>query len=434
MCAQSVILLSRFPLEAPYYSSVSKLLNTTVDEEFVEPALRLVRDYCRSSRPTPELSDEAFVRLGLQRVVETCESGRAFLQERADGGEPVARATFFDALHSARRLALTSEVAAQSYQRFSRELCKRDWLEQFPELSRRAVWAVDGHQIEHAVHAICDTKGERVSAGMIYGLCLHTGLVRPMAPFQGDGRHGHEFPVFKKHLGAWLGADQREEMPIVIGDPAYIDVQFWCLQKIRRQAVVITREKENMKPQVIAANPCDADDPVNRGVEADEYAGYSAGYMRRIRYRDPATGELFIFITTCLTLRPGLIALLYLLRWKIEKAYDVFKNKLFEQKAWANGRTALLCQAHFVALVYNLLILLQAKLENFGIYERKVQDKAAKRAAGAPAAKRVPSHEMIQHAHVLTCQFIRLVRYCLRRRTAWVDMLPLFRERMEVYL
>ncbi|MGH8017813.1 MAG: hypothetical protein ACREIA_05900, partial [Opitutaceae bacterium] len=44
-----------------------------------------------------------------------------------------------------------------------------------------------------------------------------------------------------------------------------------------------------------------------------------------------------------------------LLRWKIEKTYDVFKNKLFEQKAWANGRSAHLCQAHFIALLYNCI-------------------------------------------------------------------------------
>ncbi len=33
-------------------------------------------------------------------------------------------------------------------------------------------------------------------------------------------------------------------------DPAYIDNQYWLLQKIYRQAMVITREKENMKPMV----------------------------------------------------------------------------------------------------------------------------------------------------------------------------------------
>lgn len=407
----------------------------SVDEEFIAPVMTLVRDYCRSARETPGFSDELFVRRGLQRVLQTCESGRAFLQDLGDVGETLARTTFFDALHSKRRLAMIAEVAEQSYKQFSRQLAQRDWLEEFPELARRAVWAVDGHQIEHAVHAIRDTKGGRVPAGMIYGLCLHSGLVRPMAPFQGDGRHGHEFPVFKTHHGKWLRLDEREEMPIVIGDPAYIDVQYWSLKKIRREAIIITREKENMKPEIIAANPFDSGDPVNRGVEADETAGYpSGGHLRRIRYRDPATGELFVFITTNYNLRPGLIALLYLLRWKIEKTYDVFKNKLLEQKAWANGSTAHLCQAHFIALLYNLLVLLQARLEEAGIYELKIERKAARRKAQTPPEKIVPSHEMVRHAGVLTCQFVRLVRNCLRHGTGWSEALPMFRTRMETYL
>lgn len=396
--------------------------------------MTLVRDYSRCGRETLGFTDEMFVRRGLQRVLQTCESGRAFLQDLGDAGEALARATFFDALHSKRRLGLIAEVAQQSYSQFSRQLAWRDWLEEFPELTRRAVWAVDGHQIEHAVHAIRDTKGGRVPPGMIYGLCLHSGLVRPMAPFQGDGCHGHEFPVFKTHHGKWLRLDDREEMPIIIGDPAYVDVQYWSMKKIRREAVIITREKENMKPTVISALPFHRDDPVNLGVEADEMAGYSAAYLRRIRYRDPMTDELFIFNTTSYNLRPGLIALLYLLRWKIEKTYDVFKNKLLEQKAWANGATAHLCQAHFIALLYNLLVLLQARLEKSGIYELKVERKAARRQAQLPAGKVVPSHEMVCHAGVLTCQFIRLVRNCMRHRTGWSEALPQFRTRMEVYL
>jgi len=45
------------------------------------------------------------------------------------------------------------------------------------------------------------------------------------------------------------------------------------------------------------------DDPVNRGILAYEYVGYSNGYsndaLRRVRYKDHATGEDFVFITTC---------------------------------------------------------------------------------------------------------------------------------------
>ena len=88
--------------------------------------------------------------------------------------------------------------------------------------------------------------------GLVYGLCLHSGLQRALVPFQGDVVRRHEWPVFKQHLPRWLQQDRAEGMPIVVGDPAYIDVLYWTEQKRLRQAIIITREKECMKPTVIS--------------------------------------------------------------------------------------------------------------------------------------------------------------------------------------
>lgn len=218
------------------------------------------------------------------------------------------------------------------------------------------------------------------------------------------------------------------------GTRAYIDVLHWALQKRQRQALIITREKDNMKPTVIAHHPFDAQDPVNRGVESDELAGYTYAHLRRIVYCDPASGERFVFLTTEDSLRPGVIALLYLLRWKIEKVFDVFKNKLHQQKAWANGEVAAHAQAHLTALTHNLLTILLATLEQAGIREQKVEQQQAVRRAAQPANRRVPTQEMVRHAAQLTCQFIRLLRHCLVYNTSWPEALPLFQRRLEAYL
>jgi len=406
----------------------------TVAESFFEPACRLLRDYCRHRRDTPELSDEQFLRGGLQRVLGHCDSGRDFLQACQDRGETLARTTWFDALHSRRRAAMIAEVATRSYEIFERFLRPRDWLGAFPELADRAVWAVDGHHLEHACHAQRDPKGEFISVGLLYGLCLHSGLQRTPVPFQVDGVRRHEFPVFKQHLPRWLQQDRRPLLPIVVGDPAYIDVLYWFEQKRLRQAVIITREKENMKPTVIAHHPFDRQDPVNRGVEEDGMAGYTHAYLRRIVYCDPASGERFVFLTTDHTLRPGLVALLYLLRWKIEKSFDVFKNKLHQQKAWANGETPAHTQAHLTALTHNLLILLLATLEQAGIREEKVERQQDARRDAQPKTLRVPAQEMVRHASQITCQFIRLLRHYLVHKTPWRDALPVFQRRLAVYL
>ena len=199
--------------------------------------------------------------------------------------------------------------------------------------------------------------------------------------------------------------------------------------------MVITREKENMKPMVYGPVCFDRDDPVNRGVVAYEYVGYSNAALRRVRYRDPATGEDFVFITTCPEqMRPGVIALLYFLRWKIEKAYDVFKNKFKVRKAWGVGDTPALMQAHFMALLHNLLTVLLARMEHIGTPDQKILDKAAKRRAATTEDKRVPAQEMVRHAHALSCQFIRLVRHCFRYKIPWIEALPIFKLRLNCYL
>jgi hypothetical protein len=406
----------------------------TVDESFFEPAFRLLRDHCRNRRDTPKLSDEQFLRGGFQRILGHCDSGRDFVQRCQDQGEALAKTTWFDALQSSRRAAMVAEVATRSYELFERFLAPRDWLGAFPELACRAVWAVDGHHLAHACHAQRDPKGELASVGLLYALCLHSGLQRTPVPFQVDGKRRHEFPVFKQQLPRWLQQERGALLPIVVGDPAYIDVLYWFEQKRLRQAVIITREKANMKPTVIGHHAFDPHDPVNRGVEADEMAGYTHAYMRRIVYCDPASGERFVFLTTDESLRPGLVALLYLLRWKIEKSFDVFKNKLHQQKAWANGATAATTQAHLTALTHNLLVVLLATLEQAGIREEKIESQQSARKKDRPAAQRVPAQEMVRHASQITCQFIRLLRHYLVHKTPWRDALPLFQRRLAIYL
>jgi hypothetical protein len=418
-----------------YYGDMEESFeHLTVDETFFEPVLRLLRNYCRNRRDTPALSDERFLREALVRVLGHWDSGRDFLQARQDAGQSLPRATWFDALHSQRRATMVAEVATRSYELFDRFLQPRDWLKEFPELMGRAVWAVDGHQITHATHATRDAKEALVAVGVLYGLCLHSGLQRALKPFQGDGVHRHEWPIFKQHLPHWLATDRGDKLPIVVGDPAYLDVLFWWEQKHLRQAAIITREKENMKPTVISHYAFDPQDPVNRGVEADEMAGYTYAYLRRITYCDPATGERFVFLTTETSLRPGVVALLYFLRWKIEKVFDVTKNKLHQQKAWATGAVAAHMQAHCIALTHNLLTVMLTSLASAGITEGNVARKQTERIKARTANQRVPAQEMVRHAAQLTCQFIRLLRYYLVHKTPWRDALPRFQLRLEAYL
>ncbi len=60
--------------------------------------------------------------------------------------------------------------------------------------------------------------------------------------------------------------------------------------------------------------------------------------FRRVIYQCPITNEIFSFVTTLPhSIRPGVIVMLYLMRWEIEKLFDAFKNKLEEKKSWLNA-------------------------------------------------------------------------------------------------
>src|SRR5690606_16186622 len=112
----------------------------------------------------------------------------------------------------------------------------------------------------------------------------------------------------------------------------------------------------------------------NRGVLADREAGFNCGgTLRWIEFQDPESGERFAFVSTCWSLPPGLLCMLYLMRWRIEKLYDSFKNKLGQTKAWATTEHARSMQAHFICMAHNLLVLFAAQLErDHGIREEKI--------------------------------------------------------------
>lgn len=305
---------------------------------------------------------------------------------------------------------------------------------------------MDGHHVAHAVHSPDDPKGNKVSSNNLYLLCLHTTLLCNLGAVQGDGRHRHEMPVFRKRIAQWLprrrtgGAGQA---PIFVGDPAYVDNAFWTRMELDGdRARFITRSKANMKPVIYSAYAWNQADPVNEGVLADLLVGFNGAVtMRMIRYRDPETGAEYEFLTNVKDLEPGMIGLLYLARWRIEKVFDTTKNKLEETKSWAVGEVAQEVRAHLVALTHNLLVLLRRDLEvGHGVREEKIERKReqqlVQRETQAKAAgRKVAAAEKLRPAIIqLTAQFIRSLRNGILAGMRWARALELLRASTKAYL
>lgn len=426
----------------PSYDCLS---NPQLLDHLMAPADNILKDYVRGVYRDGALDDFKFTRCGVQRTLGQCASGRDFIQmHRELLSEPLARSTFFDSLHSVRRRRVLSELNTQLVLRAGPGL--EDLLAQFPELRDRPVYAVDGHHVAHATHSPADDGGDYVSANNLYVLCMHRGLMVNMGDVQGDGVRHHEMPVFRRCILRWLQHQRgkgRGPKPIFVADPAFVDNTFWEQMSTARDGLaIITRTKSNMKPTRHLRLQWDRCHPANEGVLEDVVVVFDGGAtMRLIRYRDPENGAEYEFLTTVSDLPPGLIALLYLLRWRIEKVFDTGKNKLEETKGWAVGKIAQEIRAHFFALTHNLLVLLRRQLEvTTGMREEKVvakrREALKQREIKAQESGRQVAviQRLLPDVVQLTAQFIRTLRNGILVKIRWQAALEPLRATMKAYI
>jgi len=332
-----------------------------------------------TARHCPGFSDQEFIESGVGRALAMVSSGRDWVQRlRMWMNSRLSVSNFFDALKSQRRLDHLEQVAVEVYRQLHDGNRTFDPLAAHPELDDFAVFASDGHFEK----APCHYKG-RDDKGVcaFYALNLRSHGMRLLDIARPTRKREHDIAALKRLGSKALRMGEPSGVKVLhVYDPAVIDYAQWLAWKARG-VYIISLEKSNSKAMVVGLNAWDADDPRNHGVISDELVGVFCGVMlRRVRYRDAASGTTFSFMTTELNLPPGLIAFLYKMRWDVEKVFDEKKNKLHEQKAWATSAVARCQQGHFVCLAHNLMVLLERQLDTKqGVTDVKTQDKRAKR-------------------------------------------------------
>lgn len=148
---------------------------------------------CWHTRPCPELPDADWLRLGVQRVIEGSESGRAFLQEHGLRFDHAPSANnYFAALKSPRRGDRATEINRALLVAAPAHLPDR--LADLPELDAYECFAADGHWHKAAAHdpRHNDTK---LAVGHFYSLNLRHTL-RHLAA--GEGLHEHDLSALKR--------------------------------------------------------------------------------------------------------------------------------------------------------------------------------------------------------------------------------------------
>lgn len=401
---------------------MTSMHTATVNEAFYRP-LKGLADHSPHAKRCPELPDEDFILLGVQRVLESSESGRAFLQEHGLRFQNTPdHNNYFAALRSGRRCAVLRDVNAVLVRAF--DLALPDRLADMPELETYECFALDGHWHKAAAH---DPKHEdsKIAVGHFYGLNLRTHTLGHLAA--GQGLHEHDMSALKriKPKGLRHGVPKGKRV-IIVYDKAGIDFDYW--KRCRQECAVyfISHVKENMAYDWIDSVEWDRSDARNHGVTEDRRVRTREGHLLRIvRYTDPRSGETYEFLTNEPDLPPGVIVELYRRRWEAEKVFDQIKNKLGEKKAWATSLVAKEAQAQLIAMTHNLLLFYEHTLEtrhgikNEAEDERRRQRTEAAEKECAQAGK--PLSMLVvraQRATQRSVKFIRWLRQSIRDNVA----------------
>jgi hypothetical protein len=427
--------------------------SNSVGTEIFAPLLLGVENL-PSYRQCMKCRDEEWLKIGVWRCLAEQISGRAFLQANAlsfpDLPDVVA---YFDSLGSARRLAFLEEASQALYARLARASKVPDPFAEHPELDDFDLFAGDGHYHEAAAHdprvlSSADLlpkpppveskpmnrkreapEGIKYAVGHFFALNLRNQLMRHLVVAdQVERKKEHDMRALKGLSKSELrmGAPNGRKV-LYAWDRAGIDFRQWHHWK-HWGVYFISLQKANMKLHEEAApSPWDRQDPRNRAVLCDELCMTSAGVsVRRVVWMEPVSGEEFVFITSEMTLPPGLITEIYRQRWDIERLFDETKTKLGEHKAWASSATAKKAQALFLCMAHNLMVHLEGKVASEQGVRNEVEAKRrekrmeAKIKLAREANREVPSMwEQPQRPTQRCVKFIRWLRCWFFVQAPW---------------
>ena len=331
---------------------------SAVRNQFLEP-LCAVYDQATTLRNCPAESDWDWLSKGVDRVLSQARSGRDFLQTfQMFWQREVQVGPYFETLASARRLGMVAECSGLLRRRV--DGCRPSPLSSFASLASFDLYAGDGHYLEHATHdpMIGET---RWPTGHFFALNLKSQSLFPLVLADLAGRKKeHDARALKRQSVAMLrqGAGKGRKV-LWVWDKAGVDLPFWQERKASG-IYFLSLRKAGMCLEVEQERAIDFAQPINQGVTGDRVVKDRRGLrVREITFHNPCDGQVYVYLTSEMTLEPGLLVLLYKTRWEIEKVFDETKTKLQEKKSWATTTTAKEMQSHFVALVHNLLLLLQ---------------------------------------------------------------------------
>jgi hypothetical protein len=129
----------------------------------------------------------------------------------------------------------------------------------------------------------------------------------------------------------------------------------------------VTRAKRNLDARRLYSAPVDR----STGLISDQTTvlnGFYAskrypGHLRRIRYRDPETGKLLVFLTNQFALPALTICALYKCRWQVELFFKWIKQHLRIKRFYGTSENAVRTQIWIAISVYVLVAIIKKQLQ-----------------------------------------------------------------------
>ena len=145
---------------------------------------------------------------------------------------------------------------------------------------------------------------------------------------------------------------------IVVEDMGYADYDRYA-QLTAQKIFFVTRQKRNARYEVLERRKVNK----QQGLLSDQTIRLQAQecpiLLRRIAYRDAATGRRYVFLTNHFKLAAKTIADIYKERWQIEIFFRFIKQNLKIKAFLGNSENAVLTQIYAALIVYLLLCYLK---------------------------------------------------------------------------
>jgi len=163
----------------------------------------------------------------------------------------------------------------------------------------------------------------------------------------------------------WLDDLLIEAGAIYLMDRGYLD--FARLYRFTQaSAFFVTRAKHNTQMKRVISRDCDKTGSVLSDHEV-LLSGYYARKdyplrLRRVRFRDPDTGKILVFLTNNFALPAATIAALYKQRWQVELFFKWIKQHLRIKAFVGESENAVKTQIWIAVCVYLLVAIMKKRL------------------------------------------------------------------------